>query len=178
MAETGVHIPRTIMEVFYTLPEGTLAEVIDNTLCVSPTPTLKHQRLTRKLSTQLDHYVSMHDRGEIFYAPLDVFLDSEANAVQPDIFFISKENAVMLNTDGTVRGIPDLIIEILSPGNRKHDLVIKKDLYEKFGVKEYWIVDPDTKEVVGYKHQDDRYVPLPASSGEIKSELLHHTFTF
>src|SRR5690349_7652901 len=126
MVETSVHIPRTIMEVFHMLPEGTLAEVIHNTLYMSPTPTLKHKRLSRKLSTQLDQYVSMHDQGEIFYAPLDVFLDSETNAVQPDIFFISKENTVMLNTDGTVRGIPDLIIEILSPGNRKHDLVIKK----------------------------------------------------
>jgi Uma2 family endonuclease len=178
MVETSIHIPRTIMEVFHMLPEGTLAEVINNTLYMSPTPTLKHQRLSRKLSTQSDHYVSALDCGEIFYAPLDVFLDHETNAVQPDIFFIAKENAVVLNANGTIHGIPDLIIEILSPGNRKHDLVIKKDLYEKFGVKEYWTVDPDTKEVVGYEHLNDRYTALPASPGEIKSTLLHHTFTF
>lgn len=178
MTDTSLHIPRTIMEVFKMLPEGTLAEVINNTLYMSPTPTLKHQRLSRILSTQLDQHLMEHQLGEIFYAPLDVFLDHKANAVQPDIFFLATGNPALQNDDGTVHGVPDLIIEILSPGNKKHDLITKKALYEKFGVKEYWIVDPDTKEVVGYQYEKDHYMPLETSPGEIRSPLLHQTFTF
>jgi len=176
MVETS-HIPRTIMEVFQQLPEGTLAEVIHNTLYMSPAPTPSHQRLFLNLASAMHTYVSLQASGEIFIAPIDLYLDEDSSVVQPDILFVSSYSAVRIDSGG-LHGTPDLIVEILSPGNKKRDLVIKKDLYEKFGVKEYWIVDPDTKEVVGYKHQDDRYVPLPASSGEIKSELLHHTFTF
>ena len=69
MEETIVYPPRTIMEVFKMLPEGTLAEVIDNTLYMSPTPTIKHQRLSRILTTQIDNFLSESKLGEMFYAP-------------------------------------------------------------------------------------------------------------
>jgi Uma2 family endonuclease len=177
MVETSVHIPRTIMEVFHMLPEGTLAEVIHNTLYMSPAPSPSHQRLFLNLASGMHTFVSSQATGEIFIAPIDLYLDENSSIVQPDILFVSSHNAVKIDSSG-LHGIPDLIIEILPPGNKKRDLVIKRDLYEKFGVKEYWIVDPDTKEVVGYEHLNDRYTALPASPGEIKSNLLHHTFTF
>ena len=138
--------PRTIMEVFKLLPEGTLAEIIENKLYMSPTPVTKHQRIISKLLSGLYVFVNKDDKGEVFTAPFDVFLDEESNAVQPDIIFVSKENSKIIDEETTIHGVPDLLIEILSPGNRKHDLVTKKDLYEKFGVKEYWIIDPETKE--------------------------------
>ncbi len=71
--------PRTVMEVFKMLPEGTLAEVIENSLYMSPTPLKEHQRVLRKLSTQFDLFVTENQLGEIFCSPLDVFLDEQAN---------------------------------------------------------------------------------------------------
>jgi len=178
MQETLIHPPRTIMEVFKMLPEGTLAEVIDNTLYMLPTPTGKHQRISRLLTTQLDLFVTKNKLGEIFYAPFDVFLDESANAIQPDILFIAKQNASILNDEGIVHGVPDLIIEILSPGNKKHDLITKKNLYEKFGVKEYWIVDPDTKKSMGYTLKDKSYQLIAEETAKINSILLEETFIF
>jgi Uma2 family endonuclease len=77
-------------------------------------------------------------------------LDEISNAVQPDIVVILKSNKNHPEPRGHFHGVPDLLVEILSPDNRVHDLVKKKDLYEKFGVKEYWIVDPETRATVGY----------------------------
>ncbi|MCX7636908.1 MAG: Uma2 family endonuclease [Cyclobacteriaceae bacterium] len=74
--------------------------------------------------------------------------------------------------------MPDLIIEILSPGNRQFDEVLKKALYEKFGVKEYWIIDPDTLKAEGYFYQNQHFIPLGIFSGKISSRLLDHDFSF
>lgn len=114
MEEAVIHPPRTIMEVFKTLPEGTLAEVIDNTLYMSPTPIGRHQRLIRVLSTQMDLHTTQQSLGEIFFAPFDVYLDETSNAVQPDILFIRKENLHICNDNGHVHGVPDLIIELIA----------------------------------------------------------------
>jgi Uma2 family endonuclease len=178
MTEALIHPPRTIMEVFKMLPEGTLAEVIENTLYMSPTPVKQHQRILRKLSTQFDVFVTDHNLGEIFYAPFDVFLDEKSNAVQPDLLFISNANSKIIDEHQTVHGVPDLIIEVLSPGNKSHDMVTKRNLYEKFGVKEYWIVDPETMQASGFTLQNSVYVSLGGFSGKIQSKLLQHEFTF
>jgi Uma2 family endonuclease len=170
--------PRTIMEVFTMLPEGTLAEVIENSLYMSPTPSKDHQRILRKLLTQLDLFVTRNDAGEVFCAPLDVFLDENANAVQPDLMFISKENSWIIDEFQTVHGVPDLIIEILSPGNRNHDTVIKKNLYEKFGVEEYWIIDPETKKATGFALTDGAYTLIGEYNGSIHCRLLRNDFTY
>jgi len=170
--------PRTVMEVFRMLPEGTLAEVIENTLYLSPTPIKEHQRILLKLSTQLYLFVTENDLGEIFCAPFDVFLDENSNAVQPDLLFISKENNEIIEKFQTVHGAPDLIIEILSPGNKRHDHVTQKNLCEKFGVKEYWIVDPESKRAIGYTLQAGAFISLSEFMGKIKSPLLQHEFLF
>lgn len=173
-----LHPPRTIMEVFKMLPQGTLAEVIENTLYMSPTPTGQHQRILKELLVQLDLTLRETNMGEVFISPLDVFLDEAANAVQPDIFFIRSGNLSIVNPNGHVHGVPDLIIEILSPGNATHDKVRKKDLYEKFGVKEYWIVDPLTKNTIGYSLVENKFVSLGEFDGEVKSVLLKQSFKF
>lgn len=79
---------------------------------------------------------------------MDVYLEDE-NIFQPDILFISNENQHVIEEDG-IHGAPDLVIEILSPGTAKYDLMKKKDVYERRGDKEYWIVNPETKLVQGY----------------------------
>jgi len=170
--------PRTLMEVYKMLPEGTLAELINETLYMSPAPTPKHQRIVRKLSSVISDFVEKKKIGEIFISPCDVFLDEISNAVQPDIVYIASYNSFIVKEDESIQGVPDLIIEILSPGNSKHDKVIKKELYEKFGVKEYWIVNPDTKETTGYQLKDNVYSELGSFTGRIQSVLLNSPFEF
>ncbi|MCW5911426.1 MAG: Uma2 family endonuclease [Cyclobacteriaceae bacterium] len=178
MQEVIVHPPRTIMEVFKMLPEGTLAEVIDNTLYMSPTPVTSHQRIVRKLSTEIDNFLTSENLGELFFAPFDVFLDEESNAVQPDILVVLNENRQIIDEASTIHGVPDLIIEVLSPGNKKHDLVTKKELYEKFGVKEYWVVDPAEKEAIGYELRNKAYVEFFKEKSRVQSNLLKKSFSF
>jgi Uma2 family endonuclease len=78
----------------------------------------------------------------------------------------------------TIHGVPDLLVEILSPGNKDFDLIKKKDLYERFGVKEYWIVDPDTKLALCYQIQAGKYEKAGEEIGTIKSPLLKLEITF
>jgi Uma2 family endonuclease len=169
--------PRTIMEVYKMLPEGTLAEVINGQLYMSPAPNTNHQRVSGKIEFLLRSYVENHSLGEIFDAPYDVYLDEENNAVQPDIIFVSTQNSYIVKSHGIV-GVPDLIVEFLSPSNNTHDLVTKKELYEKFGVKEYWIIDPSTKESIVYKLESNQYTLAGKEIATLFSPLLTHHFEF
>jgi Uma2 family endonuclease len=171
------HRPRTIMEVFESLPEGTLAEVIDNALYMSPAPTPSHQKIAVNLVTELNVLSRVETLGEVYFSPIDVYLDETSNAVQPDVLFFFKESRIKTSKKG-LHGSPDLIIEILSPGNSRHDQVIKKNLYEKFGVKEYWIVDPETRKAIGYSLNEKTYVAIGEFSGFIHSLLLNSRFEF
>lgn len=170
--------PRTIMEVFKMLPEGTLAELINGTLYMSPAPTPKHQRIIRKLCSVISDFIEERGMGEIFLSPCDVFLDEHSNAVQPDIIYVSSNNSFIVKENESIQGVPDLLMEILSAGNSKHDKVTKTDIYEKFGVQEYWIVNPDTKESVGYTLTNGLYSEIGNFSGKIQSLLLNHSFEF
>lgn len=178
MEETMIRPPRTIMEVFKMLPETTLAEVINNQLYMSPSPVGRHQRVISKLFSQLYQFVTEKKIGEVFISPFDVFLDEESNAVQPDILFIASDNLDIVSDDDVVHGVPDLIIEVLSPGNPEHDTITKKELYERFKVKEYWIIDPKTKKTVGYTLSKNQYVLIGDQAGSIKSKLLGNSFSF
>jgi len=160
------------------LPEGTLAELIDNRLFMSPSPIGKHQRLITRLTIQLGNFIDSEKLGEIFVAPFDVYLDETANSVQPDIIFVATRNISIVNDDDVIHGVPDLIIEVLSPGNPEHDTVTKKNLYERFGVKEYWIADPATKSTIGYQLEKGSYKKLNSEKGKIDSILLGHSFQF
>lgn len=164
------------LEVYENLPESTLAEVIENKIYMSPSPVERHQDICLDLAAQFLHYTRRHDLGRVFIAPFDVYLDEEKNLVQPDISFILKENAHIVH--GQVHGSPDLIVEILSPSNQKRDLITKKKLYEKFAVKEYWIIDPETNIAFGFQLQKDAYVKLPPEKNQLTSPLLKNVFVF
>ncbi len=169
--------PRTIMEVYKSLPEGTLAELINGQIYMSPSPTNQHQRIFKKLLRILDEFVEQGDLGELFVSPSDIYLDSLSNAVQPDLYFVSKGNKMIIDPGKPNYGVPDLVVEILS-SDKKYDLVTKKDLYEKFGVKEYWIIDPFTKEVIVYQYISSAYQLAGKSTGKIYSPLLKNEFEF
>jgi Uma2 family endonuclease len=170
--------PRTMMEVYEMLPEGTLAELIDNQIYMSPTPLFKHQKTIQSIFKELDKIIEEKGKGSIIVAPFDIKLDKTQNFVQPDIIVILKNNPNQVTEDGRYTGVPDLLIEVLSPSNKEHDLIKKKDLYEKFGVQEYWIVDPDTKLTIGFSLIDNLYMRIGEEIGKMKSPLLKADFVF
>ena len=163
------------MEVFNMLPEGTLAEVINNTIYMPPAPTFSHQVLNLDIAVEIRNFMKGKEIGECVVAHADVYLDDN-NAVQPDLLFISKDNLGIIKND-KIKGVPNLVIEVLSQ-NRKYDLKDKKNLYETFGVKEYFIVDPSTKDVITYYHNGEKYIQQDSSSGKIKSEILQAALNF
>jgi Uma2 family endonuclease len=167
--------PRTGMEVFMMLPEGTLAELINDTIYMSPTPNYQHQEISAELSMQIRSFVKKNNLGSCL-AAIDVFFDAK-NVFEPDILFISRANMNIVK-GGRIKGSPDFIIEILSPGNRKHDTETKKTAYEKFGVGEYYIVDPDTKMTTAWYLVNKKFTRQPSLKGKIKSRLLKKTFSF
>ncbi len=170
--------PKTIMEAYQCLPEGTLAELIDNVIYMSPSPVYNHQKMVKTFLTRINSYFSKNNIGEIIPSPFDVYLDENSNAVQPDLTIIFKENLSILNPKGHIHGVPDMLIEILSPGNKDHDLIKKKDLYERFKVKEYWIVDPDSKLTLGYSLLKDKYQLIHEGVGHFASRLIDFEFSF
>jgi Uma2 family endonuclease len=120
-------------------------EILEGELYVVPSPNTYHQRISLRLAFALYEHVRQENLGEVFAAPYDILL-SEVNVVQPDILFISKEHAGIIGENNTT-GAPDLVVEILSEGTKSKDLRIKRKVYGKYGVLEYWIVDPEAKAI-------------------------------
>jgi Uma2 family endonuclease len=168
--------PKTLEEVYRMLPEGTLAELINDQLYMSPAPSLSHQELILELATQIKSLLKKTKNGHVFIAPVDLFINSK-NIFQPDIVFVSAANKSMLKEDG-IYGTPDLIIEVISPGSRKLDLEKKKKAYEKAGVKEYWAVDPASRNAIGFELKKGAFTSLKEEQGKLSSSLLKHTFKF
>lgn len=166
------------MDAYKSLPEGTLAELIDNIIYMSPSPVTRHQKMVQAIFRRLCENIEDNNSGEIIIAPFDVYLDETSNAVQPDITVILNQNPGNLEENGHFHGVPDLLAEVLSPGNKDHDMIKKKDLYERFGVKEYWMVDPETKLALGYSLQGSKYVKASETIGTINSPLLGVEFNF
>src|SRR6266542_4584479 len=136
-------------------PEDNLRrELIDGELIVTAAPALRHQRVVRRLVVALDRYAEANG-GEVFPSPTDVFL-SETNVVEPDVIFVRAENARKLE-ERFVRSAPDLVVEVSSPSTRRLELIRKRDLYERFGVPEYWYVDLEAERVEVHRLAADRY---------------------
>ena len=153
--------------------DGRRHEIIDGEHFVTPSPNMKHQRVATRLTIALGRYLVDHRIGEVFAAPFDVVL-SDLDVVEPDLLYISRERADVL-TDKHVRGAPDLVVEILSPGTRRTDEVTKRKLYEAFGVREYWIVDPELDTIKVYRHVDGaftRAAELSAEGGDLLTTPL------
>lgn len=134
------------LEQYEALPEGIRAEVFDGRIYYMASPSQIHQTILLELSSLLNSYVKQK-KGEckVFPAPFDVKLaDHPLLIVQPDIMIICDKNKL----DGNrCNGAPDFIIEIVSPGNPADDYIRKLFYYQKYGVREYWIVDPKRKTV-------------------------------
>ena len=168
--------PKTLVDVYRLLPEGTPIQVINNQFYMSPSPRFDHFSVSREIFRSLDFFVRENNLGDVIYAPVDVFL-GDKSAVQPDIFFISNANNHLIKEDG-IYGAPDFIVEVLSPRNRNADLVKKKALYEHFGVKEYFVVEPSNKTVLSFYLKDGKYTEPKKQKAKFTSKQLNKTFSF
>jgi len=155
VASTPEHLKFTYEDYLH-LPEDRRYEIIGGELFMTPSPKRVHQQISRNLTTILWSYVKANGLGEVFEAPFDVVF-SHHDVVQPDVLFVSRENLSIVGEDN-IQGAPDLIIEILSPSTAERDLDLKKKLYARHAVKEYWIVDPDARKVTVYLWKENDYV--------------------
>lgn len=144
---------------------------------MSPAPTFEHQKVVSEIQNGIFNHIKKQKLGECVQSPVDVFLDNE-NAFQPDIIFISNANMGIVKEDGKVHGAPDIVVEVLSAGNMNDDKVKKKKVYESCGVKEYFIVEPSTKEAITYYLIKDKFEQSAKAKGKIVSKLLKKTFRF
>ena len=135
------------IEYIYALPDGERAELIDGQIYSMAPPNTRHQRILNYINTEINMYIRKNNgECEVFPAPFAVFLnDDDMNYVEPDISVICDKNKI---SDKGCQGAPDWVIEIISPSSRAMDYFTKLFKYQKSGVREYWIVDPDRKSVV------------------------------
>jgi Uma2 family endonuclease len=168
------HVKLTYEDYLQFPDDGKRHELIEGDHYVTPAPKTKHQRISGNLFAALHIFVKQHPYGQIFQALFDVVL-SEENIVQPDLVFVSRDRAAIV-TEDNVQGSPDLLVEILSETTRKKDEVTKRKLYERFGVQEYWIVDPELETVKQFRLQKERYTRIAelnaAAQDTLKTPLL------
>ncbi|MDP2389308.1 MAG: Uma2 family endonuclease [Acidobacteriota bacterium] len=151
--------------------DGVHRELIGGEIFVTPSAVTRHQRLSMRLALSLGNHLDLHpNQGEVFTARFDVVLTA-FDVVEPDVLVILGDQRNIL-TDKNVRGAPGIVIEILSPGTRKRDLTLKRRLFDREGVREYWIVDPEGDNVAVYRRADDGSFPLAATREARNGETL------
>ena len=158
---------------YLTLPnDGKRYEIIEGELYMTPAPMTHHQEISGNLEHILRDYLSASRWGKLFHAPIDVVF-SMTEIVQPDIIVISKQRQHII-TKKNIVAAPDLVIEILSESSANTDRTTKKALYEKHGVKEYWIVDPVEQAVELYVRKENAFSRLGVFSGNqiVESQVL------
>lgn len=152
--------------------EGFLYELINGTIVKRASPNTEHQRITKRVFKKLDQFVEENALGECVFAPYDVVFDEE-ELVLPDLIFVANKNSDIIKR-GCIEGTPDLLVEVLSPGTSRNDRGQKMKLYRRFGVAEYWIVDPKAQAIEVWSLQNGDYDLLffAAETGEIESIVL------
>ena len=154
MTEEFIREQKCTYEDYKNWPDDERWEIIDGVAYnMSLAPKVKHQKISMNFVEKFILQKNKLKGRDPFIAPTDVVLD-EYNVVQPDLFIVCDKNKI---TEDNIKGAPDLIIEIVSPSTAYKDTKIKKDLYEKFGVREYIIVFPDLFLVERYVLKDGSY---------------------
>lgn len=152
-------------------------ELIDGQLYLMSSPTILHQEIVGAIYVQLHSYL-MGKKCKVFLSPLDVCLSGvrnpkkEYNVLEPDVMVVCDESKI---SDKGIEGAPDLIIEVLSPSSRKHDTFVKFNLYQYYGVKEYWIVDAEAEVIYQYILNEKNIYTLPKTyeiTEDIKVNIL------
>ena len=154
--------------------DGLRHEVIDGEHYVTPSPIPRHQRILGNLHFLFRTWLEHHPAGEVYFANLDVILSAH-DVVVPDLMYATNERLADIATVKNWRGAPNLIVEIGSPGTRRRDETIKRRLYERSGVDEYWIVDPETDVVRICRRERDafaRVIELSLEAGDVATTPL------
>ena len=162
MPPTAPSDARFTLDDFMLFPDdGRRHEIIDGEHYVTPSPNTRHQRLVQRLYIALAEHLRQHaQQGEAFIAPFDVVL-SFYDVVEPDLLVIGGDQSDIV-TAKNVQGAPALVVEVLSEGTRKRDEQIKRRLFARVGVKEYWLVDPDLDVIKVFRRADDEKFPRVA----------------
>lgn len=136
-------------------PAGGKFQLIDGEIIEMPSPKAIHQKILLFVASKFLGFIKGKNWGEVFVSLMDVYL-SETETYQPDIFIILNDNTSIIE-ENRINGAPDLVVEILSPSTAYYDLRHKKNIYEKFGVKEYWILDPIQKILEIYTNKENKF---------------------
>ncbi len=147
-------------------------EVIGGELLMAPAPRPYHQDVCAQIFLSLREFVKKNELGKVYFAPIDLILDRE-NIVQPDILFVSEKNREIIKERG-IFGVPDLIVEVVSPSTFVRDTEYKKNLYERFGVKEFWLAFPNDRVFQVWSLTDKGYelYSYAEEEGKVSSKLL------
>lgn len=159
----SVQVKHMTAEEFLMLPEtNKIHELINGEAILMPPPTTVHQLILGLIYQML---VKKVPSGHVFMAPTGIYLD-EANIPEPDLLWVSAENANASLEAAYVRGAPDLVVEILSPSSARRDRLDKFQIYERYGVREYWIVDPATELIEIWQGIDGRFNRIDVCDAE------------
>jgi Uma2 family endonuclease len=138
--------------------DGKRHEIIDGVHYVTPSPRLIHQQLLGRLHLAIATFLEdRQEVGEVFLSPLDTIF-TPWDIVEPDLMFVAGDQRSIL-TEKNIQGAPALVVEILSPGTRRRDQGIKRQLFDRGGVREYWLVDPQSQEVTIHRRAADGSFP-------------------
>lgn len=150
--------------------DGRRHEIIGGEWYVAPAPGIPHQNAALNLAVILKQHATANKLGRVIISPVDVLL-SKADIVQPDLIFVSSDRSSIV-TEDNVKGAPDLVIEILSPSTAAIDRGVKRELYERSGVKEYWLVDPATRSIEVHEFSSPRRTSVHTGERSFESALL------
>jgi Uma2 family endonuclease len=171
VATTGERLTWDDLVVMPEDQPGGRQEIIDGKLIVTPIPTVLHQIAVMDATRQLVHLVTTENLGMVMPLPIGVRFTPD-NVVVPDAVFVARNRAHVFGPEA-IDAAPDLILEVLSPETRERDLTVKRALYARFGVQEYWIIDPDERKVDLLALIGDRFVSIPpGAEGAIHSRIL------
>lgn len=165
MERTAQRLRMTYDDLLALPDDGLRHELIDGEHFVSPSPGSAHQLIIGNLYLLMRTFLREHPAGVVMLAPFDIVF-SQYDVVEPDLIYFSRERFKAVVGEKNATGAPDLAIEVLSPSSRRRDEVLKRRLYERTGVAEYWIVDPDLEAVRVYRLVEGRYVRAAELSSE------------
>lgn len=152
-------------EDYQRLPaDGKRYEIIEGVLYVANAPSFDHQFSVSRVLFYLQFFTIERDLGVVLTAPFEVHLSETSKPVQPDVLFIRKERQPAPSTQ-VFEGVPDLIVEVISPSSIRLDRKTKFDAYEQYGVAEYWLVDPKLRGVEVYTLSNSEYALLGQYTG-------------